>query len=615
MGLALSAGQALSRRRSSRSKASPSEADMDKALGEPAANVGPTRVTCHRKCLLCIFFDDDVDPVEKHFGRQILMFWGRPNGPNGETMGNYCFYCMRIYSANVRGIKGMTVNAYTAQLGKEEKKHDQHLALQRCVIKTIIDRGGVRNGHMNWEALEAESLDVVRSMQAVVKKPGLNIWQLAEYMEEHGSMQTDKGHYLSVDGDGKEVVIVPDRKVTRVEFNDVHSVNRRQQLGNTNEGLDPQMLDTRMRAIADSFEPNFGGRFMSGNGLEAVLGMPGQQASQPATPQEFPVNAAGMATGSGIPAPKPSTPIKAENPDSQSAGAGGSQRPKPKPSGQSGAKAGRGRPKKNLVVDVERLEEQFLKSIPTDICWWGAEAKAIVKSMTTINKEIDARLRTEPNLDAINSLGVAQKKLTSMIVIVDEARQHGLDADAFKSALDLTMTKLNLEPKAHLDLPPHVSYARHKFDIRGVLSIEGWIQHVSSAALKKCGLVNLADEQDKLWSERFSSVLKMKEAEMQPALATMFSLDRELDLEDNVGQFVSSFGVGLTLNTFIDLDQLVELSSEAVSALAAAVPSATSKGTQMGAVLAGIPRGRQLLKEMQAIATKAEHTQKLVRYL
>ena len=426
-----------------------------KGLSGPSASVA--QKPSHKKCHICIFFDDDEDPVEKHFGRSCLMLWGKPCGPNGETSGCYCHYCMKIYAAKIRGIAGMTITVYKQQLG-DQKKHDKHMALQKVLIQKIIDNGGSSSSHVDWDALDSESLEVVRTMQAKVKRPGLSIYDLAEYLEEFGTVQTDKGHYKTIDPScGSEVVVVPDRKIKRVEFSEFQNVNRRQQLGDTRDAVAPEDLDLRMRAIADSFQPDFGGKFLVGGGVEALLSGGCDDKSVHAASLT-----AGRPSSSGPLAFSPqSTPVKAKQPieteeRQQSAsvakrrafGAAASAKANAgAASAQAAAgtasKAGRGRPKKDLVAEVTRVEGEFSKSLPTDVCWWGSEAKAIVKAMSSLDKDIDNRLRVEPDTETIQKLLLAKKKLVSMVSIVEEAPIPAVYSSCTKSNICLPQ-KLNM---------------------------------------------------------------------------------------------------------------------------------------------------------------------------
>ena len=184
----------------------------------------------------------------------------------------------------------------------------------------------------------------------------------------------------------------------------------------------------------------------------------------------------------------------------------------------------------------------------------------------------------------------------------------GLDDEAFKVALDLTMTKLTLEPMTTLDLPAHVSYARHKFDIRSVSSVDGWLKHVSSKALREASLSDIAGEQERLWSERLSSILKMKEPDMKVALDELFDSDREFDLEEIVDNFVVSFGVCWHISGIEDLGSMVELAQDGLCGLESCLTNPSKKGTQLGSVLMSIPRGRKLMDGVPGTSsTSCEH--------
>eukprot|EP00959_Pyramimonas_sp_CCMP1952_P453115 9467715-Pyramimonas_sp.AAC.1 len=424
-------------------------------------------------------------------------------------------------------------------------------------------------------------MDVTESLQAVTKKPGYEEWDYDEYMAENdGKIQTQKGHYKSVDSGGATVVIVPDKKFKRVEFNSVQSVNKKIKLGQVaDEGGN---VDTRMRAIADSFVPDFGGTFLQGDAVGAVLAASdGDPATSPPT--------SARAKGAGISgsmlgarlAPQQADdggrPTIAGEESSNAAAA----KPKAKPKGKSNQGQGpRGRPKKPLVQKVEEYEEQFSSSLPTDACWWGSEVKSILGSLRDIAKDIDNRLKKEPDSEEIDKLTIARKKLTAIMAIVEQAlmpsilfhphsrssvsppssssvspcppialplalaqaSKTSLDDDSFKDTYDMTVTKLQLEPTATLQFPPHVSYARHKFDIRSVSSIDAWLVQVSSASLRKAGLANVSEEQERLWSERMSTILKMKDADMNSTFDELFAEDRDFDLEDDAMSFLTAFG-------------------------------------------------------------------------
>ena len=82
-----------------------------------------------------------------------------------------------------------------------------------------------------------------------------------------------------------------------------------------------------------------------------------------------------------------------------------------------------------------------------------------------------------------------------MVQLISAVQSHGLDSEAFKKAHDLALTGLMLEPVAELALPPHLTFARHAFDVRGVESLTRFGEYVSSVDLKTRGIVDVAAEQ------------------------------------------------------------------------------------------------------------------------
>ncbi len=122
--------------------------------------------------------------------------------------------------------------------------------------------------------------------------------------------------------------------------------------------------------------------------------------------------------------------------------------------GAADGKKARGRPRKDLSVEVGGIEQQLVKAPSNDTVWWGAEAKVQVKTLQTLLKDIGTRLKSSTDMEEINTLGMLQKKVTSIVMVVDAVRQHGLESDDFRDIFDLISTRLHLEPKVNLQWPP-----------------------------------------------------------------------------------------------------------------------------------------------------------------
>lgn len=645
--LALAKGQAMSARARSR-KTSASAQDDD--LDAEQQQCGPR--PCHRRCNLCPRYDDDADPIDSTPERKVIMWWGKPPGQNGETRGSFCGYCMKWYCARVRGIPGMTLTKYANELGMDEQLFKQHTASVECMIQKILANGRNRGCRIDYEALEDEVLEIVNREETVVKKPGYMMMPKAFYISRYGDLASNgmraEGHYEQVQPDGSEVVVVPEDPITRVEFQSRKGVERRQRAGSTSEAGSAEALRARQEAIAEGLSENVGfrGAFLKGNivahamggGLEVGVADTCSSTTARAATRKAPnaMRAALGASPSAPPTPRSGCKVVASR--SSGAGAGGRSHPAalvPPPvsaaadSGRgiaalvavggvssastpaSSKKGARGRPKKDLKTDVDAHLQKFLTAPPTDPSWWGPEAKTQVKVLQNLSKDILARLKTSTDLNEIATLGASNKQLTSMTELVEEARVHGVSSNEFKQVYDLMLTRLQLEPIVTLELPPHLKYARHKIDIQATDSHERWLQWVTTEELKKQGLKDkdIASEQEKLWSERIASVLKLRDSkEALAAFKILFDIERTYDLEEPLSEFVMNFGVLLSYESFEDLEERVELLRDATGLVARSLPSQGSPGTCLGNVLASWPRGKRYLDDALAHLAKAEVT-------
>ena len=132
-------------------------------------------------------------------------------------------------------------------------------------------------------------------VETVLKKPGVEQWDVGYYRSIHGDLETNgkkaMGHYMGKDKDDRDVVCIPDAPITRVEFNDRSQVSRTRKLGTTEDDVDPTFLAKRQRAVADAMVPNLSGHHMSGNIAEELL-----------TLGKMPSQAAAFSSGAAVPA-------------------------------------------------------------------------------------------------------------------------------------------------------------------------------------------------------------------------------------------------------------------------------------------------------------------------
>ena len=203
------------------------------------------------------------------------------------------------------------------------------------------------------------------------------------------------------------------------------------------------------------------------------------------------------------------------------------------------------------------------------------------------------------------------KQISAMSAFVLAVSSHGLQSEAFRCAYDLQMSTLALEPVAHLELPDFLKWARHQMDISATDEVSTWIGRTYSASLAKNGVVDVAREQEALWSERLASLLRITDrSDRTKHMVELFSLELDLDLEPPLKTFVEALAVCLAREDFDQLEERVELLSDAIYEIEKSTPCSTAgrAGTMIGGTLATFPAGTALVTESRLALARATCT-------
>ena len=81
------------------------------------------------------------------------MKWGRPCNAKGETQGNQCHYCVKVFCARFRCVGQTTIATYAKSL--DDTKLKLHIGLVKKVIQCLIGKGGGdRRVTIDWEKLD-----------------------------------------------------------------------------------------------------------------------------------------------------------------------------------------------------------------------------------------------------------------------------------------------------------------------------------------------------------------------------------------------------------------------------------------------------------------------------
>jgi hypothetical protein len=252
-------------------------------------------------------------------------------------------------------------------------------------------------------------MKTVNVKETVVKNPGMEVWEWDDYIEEHGTLESNlkKGHYESTDEYGKRVVIIPDKKRRRIEFNERQQVVRERDIGDNSSDIQEGDLARRQTAIADSHMPHFKGGFLKkgtdvfgfllgdGSTASASGSSPDGAKVSPAKPVKTPTP---VAAATQAPPPTTTDPAEPCRGKKRARPSDGEQKPKAgEATAKAKGKAGRGRPKKDWAAEVGKLEAAFASSLPTDPVFWGAEAKTQLKIIGQYFKDIGARINALRN--------------------------------------------------------------------------------------------------------------------------------------------------------------------------------------------------------------------------
>jgi hypothetical protein len=146
-------------------------------------------------------------------------------------------------------------------------------------------------------------------------------------------------------------------------------------------------------------------------------------------------------------------------------GGGGGGPPKPKHKPQDIVRS-RGRPQKDLCLEVAKMQEYFSASDALDPNYWGSEARTLLKEIAEKKKAIEKRIKEATEHQLVDAMHIALKRLIVIEAIVQTVMNHGMDSDEFQKCFDFHATAMNLDTEISVDFPPHIRWARYKLDAR-----------------------------------------------------------------------------------------------------------------------------------------------------
>ena len=270
-----------------------------------------------------------------------------------------------------------------------------------------------------------------------------------------------------------------------------------------------------------------------------------------------------------------------------------------------------GRKKRDWNQEISQLTVAFANSKETDPLWWGAEASTMLKEMRTKEKQLKDAIRNETLLEHSRKLSLLNKEVAMVIAIVDVVSSHGNASDDFRRIYDMQESLAKMEPVVSFTFPAHLRSARHAQLCAGIEQSDQWISRVTTSDLVSAGVTNPGLEQEKMFSERLTGILRNSDSsKRQLLLRDTLMLDYEYDLKDDVMGFVNAIAVLVAYEDFDSLDSRADLLEDSLKELESHIPDPKKKfpGSLLGSALVCSHAGVALLKDAKLALSTAKLT-------
>ena len=468
-----------------------------------------------RKCTFCTHTDNTLDPVSKGLGIEENCWWGRLPKDDGSTLGDVCGYCERIKNGIVKHRRmpcGRPMNSddYKQKLGSDQAEFGKHQELVKVTITVFIDAGGNRRARINWEAVTRTVLETIKSLEMLIKKPGWELHDFDFYIETNGRVLDEKGHRETY-FQGRRVVVVPDKPIVKIEFNEKVATQLREEVHDSSDNPLQLTAEEVTRNQQEIFEGvrSFEGinNFASGSLFhERSPQMPRALPLVPILPAEPPAVAACSPAFGSLPAAAHAAPsgvfdLPGGRPKAKGkAKVGGvGNAPKPAPAAKKKASAGgavaltmfahgavveggktetRGRKPRDIMKEFDDISAKFLAAEADDAIFWSSEMRTGMKLVEGLNKAGLERINKASCQAEVESLRPILKWTFVVHRVLTVVWEHGLGSQDFADEFDKQATALAFAPQVHVAWPGHVLWARRKQAISLATSPELYVSMV-----------------------------------------------------------------------------------------------------------------------------------------
>ena len=145
----------------------------------------------------------------------------------------------------------------------------------------------------------------------------------------------------------------------------------------------------------------------------------------------------------------PSKGAKAKETDSLGAGPGSDTK----------NNKGRGRPRRDVGIEMEKLVKEFEVAAESDTTWFGDNLKARDRNVKRLMTDVEGRMKcSECSIDECQKLRLQTKQVESIMHICRFLAAHGHESDGFVSCFDEQSTFMQMEPTVASSWEPSVTW-------------------------------------------------------------------------------------------------------------------------------------------------------------
>lgn len=525
-----------------------------------------------RGCDICKEKDSSACPV---FPRRFRRWFYPPM--NGKTQGSICWFCGRVWKGKFK-FAFATTTLYVEAVGGSNELREEHIALMKVLIEAC-SKAGTYEVKISWSstALATEVTSTERRRQSI-EDEDLHVefeYYKSEYKGGMGDPATNGRNHRVGWCDGVFGVFVPGAPIKRIKRAKDLIVDRNE----VHDTGDLQFTPEHMTEIANTIFQGFAMASFSGTHAGALPDarlVAASPASKPtpavveaplSSPQKGPETSffgvnfgstrdspgkepTGDARGNqGIQQPASMQPVKKEQVSRQmdlkiakrGRGAGGAAADKRQGHASSsgsqqslaGGSAGlaamtKGRPKRNVVADAQKVIGEFKVASAGDKSFFGTGQKSLIQWLQRLVEAFDERLQEPAITQEFKTELILHKKMIEVVVaLCKAARKSGVESDDFLEVAYQQVQFMDMPPRIETNIfPTLVRMAAKKSVVERAKCGSEWWESLSPTSLSfgdsAINMGELASMQEELIANKIVAIQHQSKSEFHSDLDKLF---------------------------------------------------------------------------------------------